>query len=85
MGTTAPLACEDAMPDYSADGTMSPETAEPGSHEKPVEGGHVKRDPLTRCPSCGADVVLREASYGVDEPPAGLACPSCGALVVESE
>ena len=73
------------MPDYAADGTMSGETLSPGSHEKQVEAAGEQTEPLTRCPSCGANVVLREASYGVDEPSAGLACPSCGALVEEEE
>ena len=70
------------MPDDSADPTMSPHTEEPGSPEKPVEGEHPRKDPLVRCPSCGADVVPREGSYGVNEPDKGLACPSCGALIV---
>ena len=69
------------MPDYGADPTMSPETAEPGSHEKPVEGIHVQADPQVRCPSCGADVVPREASHGATEESKGVACPSCGALI----
>ena len=74
------------MPDFGADGTMRPETEEPGSPERPVEGEHPRREPTARCPSCGADVVLREASRGADEAPsAGLACPSCGALVAEGE
>jgi predicted RNA-binding Zn-ribbon protein involved in translation (DUF1610 family) len=70
------------VPDYSAEGTMRPEAAELGSPEKPVAGEHPARDPLTRCPSCGAEVVPREASYGADEEPSvGLACPSCGAVI----
>jgi predicted RNA-binding Zn-ribbon protein involved in translation (DUF1610 family) len=72
------------VPDYGAEGTMRPEAREPGSPEKPVEGPQPAKDPTVRCPNCGADVVLREASYGVNEPSAGLACPSCGAVVVEA-
>ena len=73
------------MPDYAADGTTGPETPEPGSHEKPVTGEHHAKYPLVRCPSCGASVVPREGSYGVDEPSVGLGCPSCGAVVAEGE
>ena len=73
------------MPDYGADGTMRPDTVEPGSPQKPVAGAHEASEPMVRCPSCGADVVLREGAYGVNEPSAGLACPSCGTVVAEAE
>ena len=69
------------MPDHGEDPTVWPEGAERTSHETPVAGDHPARDPLVRCPSCGADVVPREGSYGVNEPSVGLACPSCGSVI----
>jgi hypothetical protein len=67
------------MPDEAADPTMSSETTEPGGHEKPVEGAETASDPFVTCPQCGAEVLPRDSSYGVDEPSRGPACPSCGA------
>ena len=61
---------------------MSPQAREPGSHVREV-GGTVE-DRTVTCPECGADVQPREASYGVNDPSAGLACPSCGALLERS-
>jgi hypothetical protein len=67
------------MPDEAADPTMSSETTEPGGHEKPVEDAGTASDPLVTCPECGAEVLPRDSSYGVNEPSRGVACPNCGA------
>ena len=72
------------MPDYGADGTMRPDSVEPGVPDRPVEAEHASTDLLVRCPSCGADVIPREASHGVSEPSAELACPSCGHIILSS-
>ncbi len=68
------------MPDHGADGGMGARKSR--SHEQAVPGDVADR--TVTCPDCGANVQLREASYGVNEPTAGLACPSCGALVERS-
>jgi hypothetical protein len=70
------------MPDHGADGTMSAQARKPGSHEAEAPGTVANR--TVTCPDCGANVELREAPYGVNEPSAGLACPSCGVLVESS-
>ncbi len=72
------------MPDYGADGTLRPESVEPGLPDRPVEGEHEVTDPLVHCPSCGADVIPREASHGATEPSRGLACPSCGEIILST-
>jgi hypothetical protein len=57
---------------------MVPGAGEPGE----PESSGVSSDPTVRCPSCGAEVVPREGSYGTDEAPSvGLACPSCGSVI----
>ena len=72
------------MPDYAADPTSTPETAEPGGHEKPVAGDHEAVEPTVRCSSCGSDVVPREGSYGLGDSK-GLVCPSCGAQLEDAD
>ena len=67
------------MPDQFADPTQTPETSEPGGHDEPVEDAGPATDPLVTCPGCGAEVLPRDSSHGVNEPSKGPVCPNCGA------
>jgi hypothetical protein len=71
------------MADEAAEPTLSAKTDAPGSSERHAAavGDESAADPLVSCPSCSAEVVLREASYFANEPSVGLACPNCGAIV----
>ncbi len=53
-----------------------------GTHERPLSAEPEAEDRTVECPSCGAEVLLRPASHGVNDATAGLACPSCGTIVV---